>query len=342
MIRSSMNFSDKKTAAAINCPVCDATISGDSFIRVFLSAYSKEEYKLYRCPICHLEFWFPLKVIAEFYEHNTEGLYHDMHSGVRNDMTCDHKMFFADFKKAEGRLLDIGCGDGIFLQKAREIGFDAWGIDMDKNSVAIARGRGLEHVYRMKLDEFCGFAKENQLKFSIVTFFEVLEHQDDPQKFIHNVKSLLEHDGYIAGSVPNKDRLFAFIDRTEKYSGDLPPHHFLWFSDGTIKYFFQREGLGNVDILPVLDILLLNIILESVITRSFSGLWELRQRMKYASIDLENKNFQRKHTSFRAYRFLRLFRNIVFFPLTLIFYPAFRRRRGYQLYFRAQCRTQDL
>jgi 2-polyprenyl-3-methyl-5-hydroxy-6-metoxy-1,4-benzoquinol methylase len=40
----------------------------------------------------------------------------------------------------------------------------------------------------------------------VITFFEVLEHQDKPREFLEMVKGLLKEGGYIAGSVPNRER----------------------------------------------------------------------------------------------------------------------------------------
>jgi 2-polyprenyl-3-methyl-5-hydroxy-6-metoxy-1,4-benzoquinol methylase len=61
----------------------------------------------------------------------------------------------------------------------------------------------------MSLEEFYEYAKEKNLKFDVITFFEVLEHQDKLREFLEMVKGLLREGGYIAGSVPNRKWLFA-------------------------------------------------------------------------------------------------------------------------------------
>jgi 2-polyprenyl-3-methyl-5-hydroxy-6-metoxy-1,4-benzoquinol methylase len=60
----------------------------------------------------------------------------------------------------------------------------------------------------MSLEEFYEYAKEKNLKFDVITFFEVLEHQDKPREFLEMVKGFLKGGGYIAGSVPNRDGMF--------------------------------------------------------------------------------------------------------------------------------------
>ena len=104
----------------------------------------------------------------------------------------------------------MGCGDGRFLRYAKEQGFEVWVIDFDKKSVESAkRNFGIDTIFAMSLEEFYEYAKEKNLKFDAITFFEVLEHQDKPREFLEMVKGLLKEGGYIAGSVPNRKWLFA-------------------------------------------------------------------------------------------------------------------------------------
>ncbi len=46
------------------------------------------------------------------------------------------------------RILDIGCGTGVFLKKAIELGFDAYGIDASNEMVNIAKERVGNHRVR--------------------------------------------------------------------------------------------------------------------------------------------------------------------------------------------------
>lgn len=82
------------------------------------------------------------------------------------------------------------------------------GIDFDKRSIENARRRfGFNNLYTKTLEEFVSYAETNDLSFDVITFFEVLEHQGRPLEFINNVRKVLKADGYIAGSVPNRERL---------------------------------------------------------------------------------------------------------------------------------------
>jgi hypothetical protein len=76
---------------------------------------------------------------------------------------------------------------------------------------------------------------------------EVLEHQDKPREFLEMVKGLLREGGYIAGSVPNMERLFVEIDWKCNH-GDYPPHHFLRFSKSSLEKALNFSGFKEIEV----------------------------------------------------------------------------------------------
>ena len=215
--------------------------------------------------------------MTDIYESEHYGAYTEFHEGKRSlPQWC--KPFFDKFPLKRGRLLDIGCGDGIFLKHAEELGFEIWGIDFDKRSIENARRRfGFNNLYTKTLEEFVSYAETNDLSFDVITFFEVLEHQGRPLEFINNVRKVLKADGYIAGSVPNRERLFAEADR-RLFMADYPPHHFLWFSKEAIRMFFVNNNFQSVALFPVkLNIVRISEWLESVMLGKLSK--EIKKRL---------------------------------------------------------------
>ena len=88
---------------------------------------------------------------------------------------------------------------------------------------------------------------KKNLKFDIITFFEILEHQDNPKKFLKNIKNLLNLGGYIAGSVPN--RKFLFSKYLCSYL-DTPPHHLLRFSPLALENTLKYLNFHNILVYP--------------------------------------------------------------------------------------------
>lgn len=235
------------------CPSCGFYKENSDVLEKFVSPFNNQEYKLYHCLKCDLQWWEPLKMVPEFYEKSGVEFYETFHEGVDRTLPYYQKEFLKKIQKfvekpySELKLLDIGCGDGLFLKRAEEKGFEVYGIDLDKNSVKVANkklSRG--KVYNFSLKDFIDFAKEKGLKFDIITFFEVLEHQDNPLGFLEDVKSLLKPHGLIAGSVPNRESFFQRLNRVLNPQLDAPPHHFLRFSKKSLYNLFHRGGFRNI------------------------------------------------------------------------------------------------
>jgi 2-polyprenyl-3-methyl-5-hydroxy-6-metoxy-1,4-benzoquinol methylase len=233
----------------VRCPICYTEVEERNFKETYVSPYNNQEYKRYECPNCDVHWWEPLKIIPEFYENEAFGGYIDFHEGVGTKLGENHKAFFKYFpSNVKGKLLDVGCGDGRFLRYAKEQGFEVWGIDFDKKSVEnVKRNLGIDTVFAMSLEEFYEYAKEKNLKFDVITFFEVLEHQDKPREFLEMVKGLLKEGGYIAGSVPNRECLFVEIG-WKYFHGDHPPHHFLRFSKSSLEKTLNFSGFKEVEV----------------------------------------------------------------------------------------------
>jgi hypothetical protein len=88
--------------------------------------------------------------------------------------------------------------------------------------------------------------------FDWVTAFEVLEHQPDPLGFLRAARGLLVPGGRLCGSVPNRDRVLASRERSRS-DGDFPPHHFLWFSHGSLEATLRAAGFSQVRVEPIAE-----------------------------------------------------------------------------------------
>jgi len=235
----------------VKCPVCYTEVEERNFKETYVSPYNNQEYKRYECPNCDVHWWEPLKIIPEFYESELFESYIAFHEGIGTRLGENHKAFFKYFpSNVRGKLLDVGCGDGRFLRHAKEQGFEVWGIDFDKKSVEnVKRNLGIDTVFAMSLEEFYEYAKEKNLKFDVITFFEVLEHQDKPREFLEMVKGLLKEGGYIAGSVPNRESIFQKeLNQKIYFWIDNPPHHFLRFSKSSLEKALNFSGFKDIEV----------------------------------------------------------------------------------------------
>lgn len=302
----------------IECPICDKEIILDKFLRIYISDFNNQEYKLYHCDNCEIEFWWPLKIIPEFYEKEGDIGYEFFHKGLR-DLQSGHNIFFKNLPNVKGKLLDVGCGDGIFLKEVQKYGFDVYGIDFDKKSIEIARNKfGLKNVYPLSLEDFSSYTKKENLKFDIITTFEVLEHQDNPQNFIKIVRELLTENGYFVGTIPNRDGSFIEFYRGKIDKNDLPPHHFLWFSVKSLKNFLESNDF----------------IIEKIITKNVEELMINLEMFITGKRGHSLKVALKRNTSnIKFVKVLKILRKLVFYPLA--YFSQFF-LKGTHIYFQAK------
>jgi SAM-dependent methyltransferase len=211
---------------AIQCPACS-----QSPIRPALETYHSAS--LYECPRCDLHFWHPAAMPDAGWHEQT---YHTRDQTVL-PLEPGHRFFLSDPKAPKnGRLLDLGCGVGNFLAAARDSGFEVAGVELNPNAVRFARETyGLREIFAMRPKEFR--AANPDKTFDVVTFFEVLEHQDDPRGFLKVAHESLAGGGYISLSVPNRTRWQKGVETL-----DYPPNHLTRWSPLSLRNFLERNG----------------------------------------------------------------------------------------------------
>ena len=209
-----------------HCPACGRAAESAPLAHSHQSA-------LYACAGCDLHFWHPLKMPdAAWYEAAYQG-----RDSTVMPLEPGH-IFFLDDPQApkNGRLLDMGCGTGNFLAAARDAGFDVTGIEPNQNAVRFAQQHyGLRNIFAAVPADF---QQAHPLeRYGMVTFFEVLEHQEDPQAFLDTAKCFLNDDGFIALSVPNRNRW-----QIEDDPLDYPPNHLTRWSPAALRTFIESNG----------------------------------------------------------------------------------------------------
>jgi 2-polyprenyl-3-methyl-5-hydroxy-6-metoxy-1,4-benzoquinol methylase len=144
--------------------------------------------------------------------------------------------------RPQGRLLDIGCGNGRFLQRMRAIGWNVQGVEFNAGAVGVCRRDGLE-VFHGDI-EAAAFADNS---FDVITARHVIEHVPDPHSFMREIARLLKPGGRLLVRTPNSLALARPWFGTEWYANDVP-RHLLLFSPHNLQQLARRHGLRPVQI----------------------------------------------------------------------------------------------
>ncbi len=137
--------------------------------------------------------------------------------------------------KDKGRLLDIGCGVGFFLQLAKERKWQVSGIEFSPLSADIARASGV--------DVLTGSIEDADLEsgsFDVITMWHVIEHLQRPSEALKKIYCALKKGGVLALETPNMDYYFKF--KADKLNDVLRPEHLYNFSSRTLARLLENSG----------------------------------------------------------------------------------------------------
>ena len=145
-----------------------------------------------------------------------------------------------------GRLLDIGCGYGHFLEIMERKGWNVKGIDPSEHTVSYARKKGLNAV-RTTVDE----EPLPEETFHAVTMFYVLEHLLDPLAALKKIYLSLIPGGLAVIRVPHTTPLVRLLSILHIHN-DLydAPFHLYDFSPRTIRGLLARAGFSSNEVTP--------------------------------------------------------------------------------------------
>jgi SAM-dependent methyltransferase len=118
-----------------------------------------------------------------------------------------------------GKVLDVGCGNGRFLKAAVRRGWDALGLEPDPVTAAMARSTGCA-VIQGTIEDF----DPNGCKYDAITMEHVLEHLANPRMVLSKLRTALAEDGVLVSITPNPESLISRLFGISWYGLDPPRH----------------------------------------------------------------------------------------------------------------------
>jgi SAM-dependent methyltransferase len=134
------------------------------------------------------------------------------------------------------RILEIGCGDGNFLETLRRAGWDVHGQEVSGRTAAIAGRRHGIPVTAGALD-----AIPSAQPFPVVAAYHVFEHIYHPAAWLRSVHRLIEPRGLLHVQVPNGGSLTRRLSGGE-WASLVFPQHVYFYEPRTLRALVERFG----------------------------------------------------------------------------------------------------
>lgn len=136
-----------------------------------------------------------------------------------------------------GRVLDVGCATGFFLAAAQRCGWEAMGVEISPYAAQRAQEEFGIPVVVGTLPE----TKLSSNAFDVVTFWDTIEHLQDPVDCLREARRLLRPGGLAALSTPNLDSLTLALLRGE-WRAIAPNEHIYYFTPRTLTRALVTAG----------------------------------------------------------------------------------------------------
>lgn len=232
----------------INCNLC-----GQRSFKVIED--DEAPFKVLQCKNCSLVFVYPFPDRTELEEHYDDSYYRDwLHTQKESRIRMwTNRLNKLKRFRSGGDLLDVGCGEGTFLQLAKESGWKTSGTEVSSYAARYAASVSGADIICGELPDD-GYPEDS---FDVVTMWHVLEHVRDPKRYLKEIHRILKRDGLLVIAVPNlNDLVMQIAYRIRKrrklklFSKDEKEVHLYHFSAQTIKAYLDITGFECLRLSP--------------------------------------------------------------------------------------------
>lgn len=227
----------------MNCTICE---SRHIEIKFNITA----ERQVLSCLDCGVEFLFPQPGDHDLKKLYSENYYLAWGIIGNGENESTKKMKGATFQLRlaligeyirSGKILDVGCATGYFLEAAKEKGFEVYGVEFSGFSSGIAKKKfGENNVFYGTLEQ-CDFTDK---MFEVIAMSDLIEHVRIPQQTLLKAATLLKDDGVIMIMTPDTKTL------SNKFMGKKWTHykleHFFYFNRIAMNSLAEKCGLKVV------------------------------------------------------------------------------------------------
>ena len=230
-----------------SCPICTTEMKFKFVTKDYL--VTGESFDIVECEACSIRTTTPFpdkKIIGNYYssddyishDDKVSGIFDSIYGLVRTyQLNKKKKLIGKYFNKSDGKILDIGCGAGDFLQYMKENHWNINGVDTSNKARKIANKK--LNIKVMDPKDWIN----NKEKYDVITCWHSLEHVHEPWVYLDKIKKSLTLDGFLIVALPNYQSTDAKIYK-EFWAAYDTPRHLYHFTIKSMNKTIKPHGLN--------------------------------------------------------------------------------------------------
>jgi SAM-dependent methyltransferase len=203
--------------------------------------FLKGDLTIVRCPACSLAFLWPHPTkehLRSIYDH-----YYSQENADLHPITAERYtgiLCAMEHSQGPGRILDVGCGAGQFLEVAARRGWQTEGTEISGAAKPFLERRRIR-LHAVELPDLA-----MSCRYDAITLFEVLEHVETPLAYLEASARLLRPGGWLYLTTPNFDGLSRRV-RGANWRV-VAAEHLSYFSPTSLRRALVRAGFVGVSV----------------------------------------------------------------------------------------------
>jgi SAM-dependent methyltransferase len=210
---------------------------------------SKETADYYICRNCSALFQHPAPdadTMVSYVDTEYEGGLYRQYVEAR-EMKLDHfrsrlERLLPHVKK--GRLLDVGCACGYFLEVAAECGYEVQGLEFSKAAIAAASPAMRPKIIPASIDTL-----SSGERYDLITAFDLIEHLQQPKALLRKAHDLLNIGGNVVIATPDAEHVLRSVMRS-RWPMLQPMQHLTIFSRRAMRIALEEAGFTEIRFEP--------------------------------------------------------------------------------------------
>lgn len=197
----------------------------------------KKHGQIVRCSNCDLIYDNSVlseEYIGSLYKSSMDEEYLSERKG--RDIFFNECLEFIENTKKKGKLLEVGCYTGLFLNNAKKRGWDVMGIEPSKWATEYAKQKFGLNIINDRAENI----HLSDETFDVIVLIDVIEHTFDPLNLLNKINRALKKSGLVYIVTPNSNSLVARL-LGEKWWSIYWVHRY-YFSKNTIQKYLEKTG----------------------------------------------------------------------------------------------------